>query len=396
MTDIIQLKTAKYKGVELLFQEVTTTGGNRLIKFNFPGSDSQSIERQGKSPRSYPMTVWIPHEGYFTAKDNLLRVLEDGQKGVFTHPVDGDIENVINGEYTLTERISELGRASVEVTFEIDDSAGIPVQSGNLVTQVQAESDLLNVQLATDLAENYEATLSFTGNFSDALDNVAEIGTEFAAASNLADPLADQAADFAKQIRNFSASVGSLVQSPSNLAGSVGELFESLNNLYETPSETIEALRALFPFGDTDPVVNTNTVGRTERKRNRDLIRANMRAQSLSYAYLNAADDTYDTTDSLDLIQQQLEDQYIDVRDNQLLSNEALEQLDRVRVQGQKTLDNARVNTRSIITIETARRPLSVLVYAFYGSTDLVDTIAELNNIKQNAFVEGNVRILTE
>lgn len=395
MTDIIQLKTAKYKGVEFLFEEMPTTGGNRLIKFNFPGSDRQSIERQGKAPRTFSITIWIQSENYFQERDNLLRVLEDGEKGVLTHPTFGDVENVINGVYTLTERISELGRATLEVSFEIDDSTGIPVQSGNLVSQVQTQSDLLNAQLATDLAAGYSVDLSFPANFTDAIDNLNNISTDFTTASGVADPLADQAADFAKEIRNFTASIGSLIQSPSNLAGSVGELFESLNNLYETPSETFSALQALFPFGDTDPVVQTNTVGRTERKRNRDFIRANLRTQSLSYAYLNAADDTYETTDDLDLVQSQLENQYLDVRDNQLLTNETLEQLDRLRVQGQKTLDNARVNTRTIITVETPLKPLSVLVYSYYGSTDLVGVIAELNNIKQNAFVSGSVRILT-
>ena len=132
-----------------------------------------------------------------------------------------------------------------------------------------------------------------------------------------------------------------------------------------------------------------------QRKQNRDLIRANLRVQALSYSYLNAAEAEYNTTEDLELAQNNLEAQYLDTRNNQLLSNEALEELDRVRVQAQKALDAVRVNTRSIITIETPLRPLTVLVYEYYGNTDLVETIAELNDINQNAFVEGEVRILT-
>ena len=82
------------------------------------------------------------------------------------------------------------------------------------------------------------------------------------------------------------------------------------------------------------------------------------------------------------------------VRDNERLSNESLEQLDRLRVQAQKTLDNARVTASSIITVETRLMPLSVFVYSYYGSTDNMDTIAALNNINQNAFIEGEIRIL--
>ena len=126
MTDIIQLKTAKYKGVELLFESVTTTGGNRLIKFNYPGSDKQSIERQGKRPLIPAMNIIIRHDGYEQKRDEIIRVLSDGVKGVLTHPTLGDINNVINGEFVLTEIISELGRARITVTFEIDDGEGIP------------------------------------------------------------------------------------------------------------------------------------------------------------------------------------------------------------------------------------------------------------------------------
>lgn len=437
MTDIIQLKIAKYKGVEFLFESATTIGGNRLIKFKFPGSDRQSIERQGKLPRSYPMTIWIQHDNYFQVKDELIRVLEDGKKGVLTHPTDGDIDNVINGQYQLIETINELGRARLTVTFELDNSVGIPIQSGDLVSQVQSASDLLNTQLAADITNDYEVSLSFLGNFNDALNNLNKVSASINSASTLANPISNKAADFTKAITTFTNSIGNLVQSPSTLSSSINALFESLNNLYDTPGETFRVLQDLFAFGDDDPVIatvaptngnNTNpiavptTAGLTERKRDRDLIRANIRTQSLSYGYLNAVQVNFSNTDDLDLVQDELETQYATIRDNQtisgrglngqlisgeapiaddqlvndqVLSNESLELLDRIRVQAQKTFDNVRVSTQSIITVETPLRPLSVIVYAYYGSTDLVETIADLNNINQNAFVEGEIRILT-
>lgn len=79
-----------------------------------------------------------------------------------------------------------------------------------------------------------------------------------------------------------------------------------------------------------------------------------------------------------------------------MLSNASSESMDRLRVQALKTIDQARVNTRQIITIETKRMPLSQLVFSYYGNTDLFEQIAELNDIKQNAFVEGEIKILTE
>ena len=395
MADLIELKTAKYGGVELPFKDMPTTGGNRLIKLNYPGSDKQSLERQGKAPRSFSLTIVIPHENYYQVRDNILRVLEDGVPKVLVHPTFGDVNNVINGIYTLNERISELGRAEIVVPFEIDDSIGIPIESGDLPSQVQRESDLCNAQITSDLADGYDVSLNATGNFDDAVENLDNVVSVFETASSVTDAVAEKASEFRAEVDAFSGNIVSLIQSPVDMAESIFSLFESLDNLFETPSETLGALSSVFNFGDSDPVVQQTTVGRVERKQNRDLVRSDMKLQALSYAYVNSSLIEYETTEALDAAQDNLETQYLDIRNNQLVTNEALEQLDRLRVRGQKALESARVNTRSIITIETDRKPLSVLLYEYYGNTDLFDTIAELNNIKQNAFVSGEVRILT-
>lgn len=415
---MIEFKTAKYKGVEFLFKEMPTTGGNRLIKYTFPGSDKQAIERQGKLPKTFTITAIIPHDNYYQERDNLLRVLDDGIEGTLTHPTFGDIENVINGKYTFSEKISEAGRAEITIPFEVNDALGVPQESGALAAQVQVESDLLNDQLASDLADGYEVSSRFSGNFADALDNLQAVSDAFNSVAEYAEPFVSDIASFRQSINAFSGSIGALINAPADIASEIGGLFEDVNNLFDTPGRLLGGLKLLFDFGSDDPVVKEDTVGRVERKKNRDIIRSTMRVQALSYAYLaassvesgtdstsigvgatetatNGVSNTYTTTEDLERTRDDLETQYRDARENQLLTNEALEQLDRVRVQAYKRLDVVRVGTRSIITIETPRRPLSVLVYEYYGSTELVDTISELNNIKQNAFVEGNLRILT-
>lgn len=392
---IIELKTAKYKGVEFLFTDMPTTGGNRLIKYNFPGSDKQAIERQGKMPRSYTLTAVIPHEDYYQQRDNLLRVLEDGEAGVLTHPTFGDVENVINGKWTLTEKLTEIGRAEIVIQFEVNDALGIPQQSGNLASQALALNESLVDQLTNDLADSYGVDLGFFGNFSDALENVNNIADAMNDVANFAEPVLQNISDFRSTVNAFQGAIGNLIQAPADLAGEISGMFEDINNLFETPGTVLGAFKSLFSFGDDDPVVKNNTVGRVQRNENRQLIRTTMKTQALGYAYLNAAQSTYETTDDLDLVQDSLEEQYLDIRDNQNLTNEAAEALDRLRVQTQKILDEVRVNTRLIITIETKLKPLSVLVYEYYGSTELMETIASLNNINQNAFVEGEIRVLT-
>lgn len=401
MADLIQLKTAKYKGVEFAFVSMPSTGGNRIIKIRFPGSDKQSIEVQGKLPRAFTLTAIIPHENYYTERDNLLRVLDDGESGVLIHPTFGNVDSVVNGQYELNETITELGRATIVIPFEVDDAIGIPIEAGNLAAQVLTARDILNTQLEADLGEGYNVSLNATGNHEDASNNLFSIVDAFNSVSEFTNAVAEKAAEFQADVDAFSGKINDLIRSPVDMALSIASLFESIDNLFETPGETFGALRSLFDFGDegsvggADPIITPTTVGLVERKRNRDLIRNNMKTQALSFSYTNATLDDYESSEALEEAQVDLEDQYLNIRDNQLITNEALEELDRVRVQAQKTLADVSVATPAIITIETKRMPLSVLVYSYYGNTDLFDTIAELNNIKMNAFVEGEVRILT-
>lgn len=392
---MIELKTARYKGVEFLFTDMPTTGGNRLIKYNFPGSDKQAIERQGKAPRTFTLTAIIPDEDYYAQRDNLLRVLEDGAPGVLTHPTFGDVENVINGEYTLTERLTALGRAEIVIPFEVDDTPGVPLQSDDLAAQTQTLSDATNAQLVSDVSEGFTVSLNFSGNFTDALESVANVAEAFRQASEFSTPISDNIASFRASIVSIASSAGDLIQSPSELAAQIDGLFADLNNLYDSITTTRNVFLSMFGFGDDDEEIIPTTVGLEQRSTNRGLIRTIMQTEALSYAYLNAVQVEYLTTDDLDAVQVVLEDQYLKIREAQDISNASLEQLDRLRVQTLKALDAVRVNTRSVITIETALKPLAVLVYEYYGSTDLVETIAELNNVKQHAFVSGELRILT-
>lgn len=416
---MIELKTATYKKVEFLFEDMTTTGGNRLIKFNFPGSDKQAIERQGKTPRAFNFKIIIPHENYFQKRDEVLRILEDGKEDTLTHPTFGDVEKVINGPYTLTEKITELGRGEITVSFEVNDSPGIPIQSGDLPAQVEEQNENVVTEISTDLEESYEVSRNFSDNFTDAIDNLNELSAAISNAANFADPIFSKISAFQSSVSAFTSSISKLIQAPQNLASSIRGMLEDLNNLFDLPGDILGAFNSLFGFGDDDPEIQSNTAGRVERRQNRDLIRSDVRIQSLGFSYLAASQIEYQTTEELDLVQETLEAQYQQARkgrllirgvkaevdkqtvdqvakeNRELISNESFEALDRLRVQAQKTLDEVRVNTRSIITIETPLKPLTILVFEYYGSTELTETIAELNNIKQNAFVEGDVRILT-
>lgn len=311
---MIDLKTAKYKGVEFLFDDMPTTGGNRLIKFNYPGSDEQSIERQGKAPRTFNITAIIPHENYYQKRDNLLRVLEDGEPGVLTHPTFGDIENVINGLWSLDEKITELGRATISISFEIDGAIGIPQQSSELISITeQLNTDFQDV-IDFYLRDTFNVSLRFPENFTDSFNQLTDVTELFDSSTKIATPITEQSTQFKSQLRSFESNINDLIKDPLQLSSDISGLYDSVNNLYENPSDTLSVFTAMFNFGDNDPLIKLTTASRIERKINRDVIREAIQSKALSNAYMAAGEITYNTTQDIDDAHETLENQYEKIR----------------------------------------------------------------------------------
>ena len=396
MADLIQLKEGRYKGVEMIVKTMPTTGGRRVNVIRYPGANKQSVEDQGLVPRQFTVTGIIPHDGYFDKRDALLKAFEDGEKGSLIHPTFGEVQGVRNGAYSLNEIISDLGKAQYTVEFFIDDAVGAPVSSGSFASQAQTASSTLNASLAKDIADGYKVTNNFTGNFSNASSDALNISSALTSATSKINPLTDNLNAFNASISGYEGNVNNLIQLPDSFGSGIGELFQSFDSLYDAAADTLTAISGVFGFGANDESFKQNTAGRIERQKNQDLVRANVKTQSLSYAYVAAVQIDFESEEALALVNSQLEDQYTDVRNNELLSNESLLNLDELRIQANSALSQILLNTRKVITINTRLIPLSVLVYQYYGSTDLVSVISELNSIQQNAFVEGNVRILTE
>jgi len=396
MTDLIQLKEASYKGVSFLAVTMPTTGGRRVIQYRFPRSDKQAIEDQGKLPRQFTLNAVISNENYFSQKAALIRVLEDGNKGTLVHPTFGNVENVRSGTYTITEKISETGKAQITMEFFIEESQGIPVALQVTPSVVKNASDAFNLSLIDDIVAAYKVTSNFVGNFQAAVNNALNVADAFVASITKISPLNQAINDFNAVITGFRTNVNTLVFDARSMGNNISNIFVEFGNLYNLPGEELLVISELFNFGANDPIIEQNTAGRIERKQNQDVMRANIKTQSLSYAYLAAVQVDYTNENDLNAANNALEAQYLDVRQNEMLSNESLLLLDALRVNANAVLSEILLNTRKVITINTRRMPIQRLVYSYYGSTDLVETIADLNDIQQRAFVEGDVLVLSE
>ena len=388
----VELKVASYKNVEFLFKSARTNGGVKRQIFSFPNSNRQSIEEFGTAPRSYEIIGIIPFDDYENKKAALIRALESGGIGTLTHPTFGALNNIKAGAWTINETITELGRAEITMQFDVDNSAGIPQQAANSVAQVDQDNQTLLTGLNENLTDNW--IISSPNNYDDGVSAVQAVADSFKSASEGTGQAADQIDEYRRELDNFTDSINQLIVDPAALSQGIGSLFNSLNNLYEAPGDSFTAFKNLFNYGDDDPIINPTTFDLIERKKNRDVMRGAMKTQALGYAYVASSDTEYQTVRDVDQANDELEQQYlISVAED--VSNASAGDLNNIRTQANATLAEIRISARRIITITTKRTPLSVLAYKYYGNTDLVDTLQQLNNIEQVSFVEGEVEILT-
>lgn len=396
---IIETQPAAYKGIAFPMLTSRIVGGRKDVLFEFPNSDKQIVEDLGPRLRAYSVTAVIPHADYYKMRDDLLRALEDGKKGPLDHAFYGRIENIVVRSWTLNETLTDLGRAELEINFAISDDIGVPQKAQNALSEAAQKNEALNASLETDLAEKMAVDEGFMGNFKDAQEKLAKVGDTFEKIQAKATAITTKINQYSAQVNEFTSKINQLIAFPQDFANSVREIFSTVNTLFSSIENTWKAFTDLsfFDFGDNDADVPPTTQGRVQRQKNRDIINETMQTYALGYAYLAAVQIDFKTSEDIDAANAIMEEQYLKILSTSVqLSSATLTALTDLRTVANALLDDKRTETRRVITIHTQQMPMAVLAYQYYGSTELTDTLLELNGIKGASFVSGDIKILTE
>lgn len=302
-----QLHPASYKGAQFLVNRTSTSGGRKDVKHEFPNSNIQTIEDLGLSPRVYRITAIIAEPNYIQKRDTLLRALEEGGKGVLTHPFFGRIENIVARTFTMNEEVTRLGDTEINIIFEPSDTDGLPTKSLNTVSLVSQQSTAVSNAIVSDITDLFTVTNAFAGNFSAASDKLNSIADTVTANVKSLTATPDQINDFGSLVNTFQSSINQLIGNPDELATDLQEIFAAIPPLYATATEQTAALSLFFEFGDDDAAIGETTAGLIERKQNNDVLNNSVKAFSLAEAYTAASQIDFTTVDEIENIADILE-----------------------------------------------------------------------------------------
>lgn len=400
-----ELHEASYRGAFFYIGSSEIAGGRKDAKKEFVNSDLQVIEDLGLKQRVFTINGTISDRRdnagkiitpYLQARDRLIDALEKGGIGILIHPWYGRLEDIVCRTFTLNEDTTQLGAGSISITFEVSNTDGVPASNPAVLTNVAAGNTSVIAAAIALLKDIWDISTNATGNFQAGVDKC----TDFVAAVDKAtSPIAAVSSEINEQARtvnNFSNSIVSLVSDPVALSESVSEVMASIGDLYSTPERTLSAFQNLFPFGDNDIDLPYSTFIAVERKRNADAFNLTVQATALSYSYLSASEIDYTTVEAINAVEADLEAQYQKLFLNEDIEAELIDSLTDLRTTSTGFLSEQKLTASQLITIQTNPMSTRMLAFNYYGSSEDGEAIAELNDLYDLAYHQGDLRIFTE
>jgi len=401
---IDELHEASYRNAVFFISSSDTAGGRKDAKKEFIDSDLQVIEDLGLKQRIFSLSGTIAARrdnageiiiSYLNARNELIAALEKGGTGVLIHPWYGRLNDIVCRTFSISEDISRLGDGRISITFEVSNTDGIPVENKRVIGRVSTLHETM-IGLARDtLAETWEVTEAATNNFEAAKNKLINFSKAVDEATSPIATLTNENNKHTNLLANFNADIVGLVSRPSDLADSVNAIMSSIGSLYSTSDGTLMAFENLYDFGDDDVNLPQTTAIAIERKRNNDIMNSVVQSEALSFSYLNASQVEYETVESINEAESNLEIQFDKLALDPVVDPDIVDALTDLRVVTQEFFEEEKLTASQIITVQTNPTSTRLLAFAYYGESDLGEEIAELNEFFDSALQQGDIRIFT-
>lgn len=417
--DLTRLLPASFNGVQFLTPSQSITWGVKTIVHNYPKSNRTEVEFMGLQRRQFALEIIVSGDNYISKREELISALNVGAYGSLIHPIDGEIKVAVLGDWTLSETNAELGYCKLSVSFQEVSDKDTPNEAETSVGQaltsiekvLEKGRNFFNNNYATKFVEN---TKKMQARITDIADSVVFqakkinktvsdvrdqyagfVDSSFGILKTNANLVVSQISEVESTIEEIFSTTQDIKNQAFEIAGDGLDMYDNINDMVEKVSEFGEyesrfnAIVNLFDDGD-DVSVNDLTTENAENKTNTETVNTSIQTISLIYAYKTTFGINFLTNSELEQKRTILENQYAKVYEG--LDIDTQSELDVLR----KNI-NSYYNELDLYNVKTVKangESLNVLLYKYYGNLDLYDYIRKLNNIINDAIIEGDIQIL--
>lgn len=424
-SSLIETRRGSLGGVPLYVRKVKTEEGVNRVKYLFLNSSRRTQKPLGKFPPIFTVDCFTYSQDgseYKQNKDRLRKVLSSNDGSIFVHPWDGNAFVTCKGKYTFTEDFSEGNKCIFSITLEVVDSdspvpqvvtdqyitpSGLAAQSLDANRSLQNASASLFISTSPD---NIDVSKSLFDSVSGSLNSTfSGIGDSIAQISDYT----EDALDIAQQAQFYA-------DNPLIGFAAISDSILGIDGLTTDVYAKFRACQALFNWGDpgTDYDVNATSPSRinpspltyddAERLRNSDTMKAYMKTAGCLEAYTQSAAIPYQNSDEIDAVIDIMESQFDELigvltSDVSLPVNipdvdysEVYSELSKTRIQSLLYLAQQKTQTARLEMITVDGIPASVLSYRLYGTGTRAEEILEINKIRDNMDLRGEIWVYSK
>jgi len=384
MSVLNRLVDASFRGIG--FQTtgtISTNGGRKQIKHNYPSSDKLFIEDLGKMQKSFSLTAHISEPNYFEKRDQLIKALETDGAGVLVHPFFGSIR-VVPRPYTLDEDLTKLNIATFTLTFSVTNENVQPTPTTDLKTN-NLRDEVFRVS-ETKIQEDFQTTKS--DNFTSSVSNMNDVFNSMDNATNTIANAQDDISTFQNVLTGARDDVNTFVSNTAGFAGTFTNLFKNALTIATNPLSAFNLFKNMFGFNTGDNIEGIGSI-LIERQKNSDTIKQVFDSNVLASAYWAASESAYNNDEELNEIIDILEEQYQAIIDD--LDDNLTNAIDDIRSRFKLFTQSLTVDR--VIEVDVKNQPATKLVYSYYGSLDKYDAIVELNDIINQVDMSGTIKV---
>ena len=387
-----RIRTASFKNAKFYFNSSDIKGGIKFAEFNYPKTDKRNIESLGKLLKKISITALIDCNKNYSARDKLQKAFDEPEAGNLSLPFYKKFYGFVT-EYSFRDSATAVG--NIEVNFEfVEVSKDSNIKKADKGFLANLKSKILG-DYENDFDKAFASVVNAKEQFDSAVDTLTEISNTVNQFASGVAGAGNSLGDFATSINQIVSSANNLVKTPKTLANNVKLAFDNLSIAYNSSKDLFNACSAMFGINIKDREQLGNSQNSIDIRNNQDLLNDLFKINALTLGYQSSAEITYNNTQELNDVINQLENGYNSFDKSRITNNLIINNLQNLRYQTISYLNSLSLSIPNITTYTVrSPSPLINILFNLYGNDTNKQALINLNNFADTSNISGEIKVL--
>lgn len=387
-----RIRTASFKNAKFYFNSSDIKGGIKFAEFNYPKTDKRNIESLGKLLKKISITALIDCNKNYSARDKLQKAFDEPEAGNLSLPFYKKFYGFVT-EYSFQDSVTTVGIVNVNFEFvEVSKDSNIKKADKGFLANLK--SKILG-DYENDFDKAFASVVNAKEQFDSAVDTLTEISNTVNQFASGVAGIGNSLGDFTTSVNQIVSSANNLVKTPKTLANNVKLAFDNLSIAYNSSKDLFVVCNYIFNINIKDRNQSGNSVNSINIRNNQDLLNDLFKINALTLGYQSSADITYNNTQELNDVINQLESGYNSLDKSRISDSSIINNLQNLRYQAISYLNNLSLGIPNITTYTVVNpTPLINILFNLYGNDNNKDTLINLNNFTDTSNISGEIKVL--